>query len=318
MARPRIRSAAPLLLLLLLASSCLALQSDFSFYPQNAQPCLNQASNATNCQGNTAAQINTCLCSNQGGFITNTAKCLGQSDNADVQKVYTTMLQACTDSHTPMSVSQSDFLAAANGSAVSTTTTTSATAKVTTTGGVVVTIPPTPTPTETGAADKETQGSGGLSTGTTVGIAVGASAVGLAALAGLAFFLVRRRKRRTQEEAHPMLSQYEYHSQTPTTFPPTEPSSGFSRFSGAESKADGWSPAYKSPGPYTGPYAGPPAASVAELPPQGAMHGHGHGPSPSPGPGPGHGAYEMVGSIVPLHAVEMPGSEPPPRHPMGT
>ncbi|POR34002.1 Uncharacterized protein TPAR_05791, partial [Tolypocladium paradoxum] len=224
MARLRLQPAHPLVLLIL-ATSCLAFQSDFSFYPPNAQPCLNQASNAANCQGSSAAEVNTCLCSNQGGFITNTAKCLGQQDKADVQKVYTTMLQACTDSQTPMSVSQSDFLAAANGDAVSATATTrtatSATARVTTTtGGATVTV--TSAPTETGAAGNDQQGRGGLSTGATIGIAVGASAAGVAALAALAVFLVRRRKRRTQEEAHPMLSPHEYHHPTPTTFPPTE------------------------------------------------------------------------------------------------
>lgn len=303
--RLRLRAAAPLLLL---ASPALALQSDFSFYPQNAQPCLNQASDAADCQGSSAAELNTCLCSNRGGFVTNTARCLGQSDEADVLKVYTTMLQACTDSHTPLSVSQSDFLAAAaNGGTASTTTTTtasstasstatSATAKVTTTtGGVTVTVTPTPTPTETGAADRDSdkQAGGGLSTGATIGLAVGASIAGLAALAALALFLVRRRQRRTQEEAHPMLSPHEYHHQTPTTFPPTEPSPDFSRLSGAESKAGGWSP-----GPYAPPYKSP--GAVAELPPHGAMHGHGAFP------------YEMDGSGVPPRAAEMQGDAPPP------
>ncbi|PNY25917.1 Uncharacterized protein TCAP_04145 [Tolypocladium capitatum] len=298
MARLRLRCNNPLLLLL--ASSSLAIESDFSFYPQNAQSCLNQASNTADCKGSTTAQLNTCLCSNQGGFITNTAKCVGQKDKDDVQKVYATMLQACNDSHTPMGVSQSDFLAAADGNAPSTTkttassTATSTTAKVTTT----TTTTPAPTPTETGATgkDKDTHG-GRLSTGATIGIAVGASVAGLAALAGLAFFVVRR-KRRSQEEAHPMLSQHEYlHHQTPTTFPPSEPSADGSRFGGAELKAGWWSPGY------AGPYAPTPVDNaMTEPPPDGAAHGH--------------GVYEMEGSTVPLQAVEMQGSEPPAYHHM--
>lgn len=38
--------------------------------------------------------LNTCLCGNlgdNGGFVTESAKCLGQKDTADVEAVYSTM-----------------------------------------------------------------------------------------------------------------------------------------------------------------------------------------------------------------------------------
>ncbi|KAJ6438894.1 hypothetical protein O9K51_08296 [Purpureocillium lavendulum] len=292
MVRIRLRAA---VLPLLVASSAAAFDPDFSFYPKNAQSCLNKAASSSKCSGATSKELNTCFCSNNGNFITSTAKCLGSSDKADVQKVYSTMLQACTDSNTPMSVSQSDFIKAANGDDTSMTTTITtmpttptATRAITTTtkGGQTVTI----TPTSTGDGGNNGGGGDGLSNGATIGIAVGASLAGVAVLGGIGVWLLRRRRRGSAEESRPMLVQPEYYhhmtgtTTTTTTFPPSEPSPDLNRFSAVTDPkmGGGWSPSsglspHKSPSPYPAQFTPSPTEGVvlSELPSQGAMAGHG-------------------------------------------
>ncbi|KYK61068.1 hypothetical protein DCS_02209 [Drechmeria coniospora] len=310
----RIRRRPVALLSALFTCSSLAFESNFSFYPPKSQSCLDEAAKAAYCKGDSAREINVCLCGNGGDFIINSAKCVGQKNKADVSSVYNIMSQACSDSGTPMTVSQSEFFKAANGedttTAARTTSTsmkgatkTSATPVVVTSGGVTVTV--TPTQTVVGGDDKK----GGLSSGATIGIAVGASVAGVAALSGLILCLLHRRKKKAQEEAHPMLSQQDYHHPSPpTTYPPTEPSPGFVAYGGAEAKtAAAWStsspdcsPVYKSPVQHTGPYVSPPAEAVAELPPQGVMYSQ-----------QSFATFEMDGTgRQPVTAAEMPTTEP--------
>ncbi|OAQ82391.1 CFEM domain-containing protein [Purpureocillium lilacinum] len=281
MVRFRLQDALPLLA----ASSAVALDPDFSFYPKNAQSCLKSAASKSKCSGSTAKELNTCFCGNKGNFITNTAKCLGKEDMADVQSVYATILQACTGSNTPMSVSQSDFIKAANGQDSPTTTITTMptstilptkTSSTSTPAGGAQTVTVTPTTTGSG-------GGGRLSTGATIGIAVGTTLVGVAVLGGLGFLLFRRHKRGNVEESRPMLVHPEYYHHmtgmtTTTTFPAKDPSIDLGRFSGAtDSKSGAWSPSsgpgsatHTSPGPYPSAFTPSPppadAIALAELP----------------------------------------------------
>lgn len=283
MVAPRhwLRACAPISFFVLQA---LAVDSDFSFYPTNSQSCLNQASKDSSCNGQaTVAALNKCLCGNGDNFIINAATCLGKKDPNDVATVYTTMSGACQDSDTPMTVSQSEFYAAANGDA-STTSTQPTSATSTSTSE----------PTNTKDSDKDDDSSSSLPMGAIIGIAVGGAAVGIAAIAGLVIFLIRR-KRRRGEESHPMLPQFASMYGAPTTFPPTEPSPNFetetkpawakgmspspspahtvspnpSSLTGWGSPQQGWTGSNVSRGSYAGAYATP--ETVAELPPQTAM-----------------------------------------------
>ncbi|KAK2592012.1 hypothetical protein QQS21_010283 [Conoideocrella luteorostrata] len=301
-------------LFFLLPSVCAALESDFSFYPPKAQTCLNDASKSSKCTGDDAKALNSCLCSNGGNFITNAAQCLGRSDKADVKAVYTTMADACATSGTPMTISQQEFFDAADGVVKTTTTSASSTAtsmSTSTTTTTTTTASGTATASPTGASDHGNK-SEGLPKGAVIGIAAGSSIAGLIALMGLVMFCIRRRRGKTEVESHPMLGQSEYYNHnTPTTFPPNEPSPDYSQF-GSDQKAS-WG---KSPSPglqsqrtsvqYAGPYASPPLHDDMAIMP-------GHQPAM-------HGAmgqtYELDASSAPARthlAAEMEGSQPP-RH----
>lgn len=304
--------------LLFLLPSALAFVSDFSFYPTNAQPCLNSASSTSKCTGSDAQSLNNCLCSNGGNFITNSAQCLGKSDKADVKAVYNTMADACATSGTPMTVSQQDFFDAADGNTKTSTTSTSSTATSTSTStssSTATTTSGTATASATGAADQSDH-SGGLSKGAVIGIAAGSAAVGLIGLMGLVMFLIRRRRGKTEVESHPMLGQTDYYNHSaPTTFPPSEPSPDYGQFgsdqksSWGKSPSPGLPPSQRASAQYAGPYASPPLYDNLAVMPR-------HQPGM-------HGAmgqtYELDGSVsgstsAPSHlAAEMEGSQPP-RH----
>ncbi|KAK1755845.1 hypothetical protein QBC47DRAFT_198111 [Echria macrotheca] len=196
------RNLPPTLLAFVFASVyrlTLASVIDFSFYPTLAQDCLYQASNSSNCAADTVAATNTCLCHNGGDFVTNAASCLGRSDPSDVQAVYDTMKTACSNSNTPLSVSEKQYLAAAASPSSTPTVSASSTATPTATATVTAT---------TAAATSSAATGGGTGSGVSVAVVVAVSVgsvVGTALVAGLAFFLIRRRRRRNNEESHPML-----------------------------------------------------------------------------------------------------------------
>ncbi|KAK2043920.1 hypothetical protein LZ31DRAFT_554751 [Colletotrichum somersetense] len=211
------------LLLLLVASSPAALakyQNNFDLYPDAAQPCLYAASDASGCDGDTVASMNQCLCSDaRGGFVSSAAACIGRDAGATLRTVYQSMSTACSDSKTPIALTEDQFLAlgARGATASSLPVTPSATATAarssssarpttfltTTTGGATVTV--TSTPTSSSTNDPETSSSG-LSTVAKIGIGVGVG-VGVAALLGLAAFVWRlKRSRDSHDESHrPML-----------------------------------------------------------------------------------------------------------------
>lgn len=195
------------------------------------------------------------------------------------------MSGACSDSDTPMSVSQSDFFKAANGDL----TTTSASSTPTSTPPTSSTDP-TATPTSTGGADESPKHEG-LSTAATIGIAVGVSIAGIAAMAAIAFFLVRRSRQNKADESHPMLAQ-DYKYPALSTYPPQEPKSSWDQvhITNPYNRDSYLTQATGSPDPrhqsfmtgshysttseqatqYNGPYAAP-ARGVAELAPDAAV-----------------------------------------------
>ncbi|TFB02604.1 hypothetical protein CCMA1212_005400 [Trichoderma ghanense] len=207
---PRRRLWAPTPLLFLFLAPALAIvEPDFSFYPTTAQPCLNQAAATSKCIGTTVTDLNNCLCGNWNDFVILAATCLGKDDKDDAVTVYKTMVSACADSDTPLDVSPSEFYGAVNGETTTTSTTATTTATATTTGSATqtdvhihstVTVQPTSSST---AAPAQAN----LSTGATIGIALGASFGGVGSIAGLVYFLLRRAKKQ-DEERHPMLPQY--------------------------------------------------------------------------------------------------------------
>ncbi|KAJ6783042.1 hypothetical protein PWT90_01864 [Aphanocladium album] len=240
-------------LLLLAAPVALAFDADFNFYPKNAQSCLLDSAKASKCQGDSAKELNACLCGNGGSFVIRSAQCLGAKDKKDVNEVYDTMASACATSDTPLTVDKDDFLDAASdaandSSSTKTSTKTTSTKTSTSTSSATKTpsstsasasssgAPATTSSTASPSATPPDSSKGGgdkkkLSTAGTIGIAAGVSVAGVAIIAALAFFLVRRRKRNnTPDEAHPMLPHEKYggggssRNSGPTTFPPHDPS----------------------------------------------------------------------------------------------
>lgn len=258
--RASLRWASACLLVLVLAATCSA-QSDFGFYPEDSQHCLDNAAARTNCESSDVNKMNRCFCGNEGNFIINVAKCVGEDASDDVQEVYSTMQGACSNSDTPMSVSQSDFFDAADGKDVSSSTTTTTTRRPTSTqtdptstGATTTTGEPTSSSTNdpgNGGGDS----GGGLSQGAIIGIGVGAGVGGLALVAALATFFIRRR-RRAADESSPMLPEHR-HSSAPTTFPPSEPSPSFGGFTDAKNSPASVSP-YTNSNTHSGAWQSPP------------------------------------------------------------
>ncbi|KAL7914197.1 hypothetical protein GGI35DRAFT_237403 [Trichoderma velutinum] len=255
--------------------------ADFSFYPVGAQSCLSQAAVTSKCDGNTVMDLNTCLCGNWGNFVILSAICIGKNDKADAVPVYKTMVSACADSNTPLSVAPNVFYGAVNGQV--TTTTSAATTMTTSTTSATNTATTTTTGTTTTTATTTSTAlpvSENLSTGATIGIALGASFGGVGAIAGLVYYLLLRSKKQG-EEFHPMLpnSTEEARFSGQPSFSEPTPSPGVaSTFS--ETKRASWVSPLQSPDPYRysaatwdatqGAYKGPyaPPEGAVELPPQ--------------------------------------------------
>lgn len=267
--------------LLLLAVPSAAFESDFNFYPSDAQPCLYSASDEAGCTSETVAQLNSCLCRNGGNFITNAASCLGKSDRKDIDEVYTTMEEACSDSKTPIGLTKNEFKDAADADSPTTTAPTST---------------PTRGPTNSPDEQDDKGDAGGLSTGATIGIAVGCAVAG-AALVTLAACLLFRRYRKRSAESHPMLAHdlnsagYYYEGGSEAAFPSSKsnaPPSSISPDLGTP--FSGW--ASPPMGSYGQGHVYQQVVQSAELPVDTAR-------------------VEMEGSTTPPHSpAELPGSEP--------
>lgn len=192
--------------LLLLPVAAARFKNDFTPYPAGARPCLESADKASGCDGETVPTMNKCLCADEGDFITSTAECVGRKSAGDLEATYTLLKVNCDGSDTPMDISKAKFVkigrdAEEDEDETSTSSTPTSTSSSSSTS--TPTDEPTETPSETAPPEEE---EGGLSTGATAGIAVAATAIGIALLGVLTFFLVRRRRARSpRDESNPML-----------------------------------------------------------------------------------------------------------------
>ncbi|TPX12349.1 uncharacterized protein E0L32_006996 [Thyridium curvatum] len=234
-------AALRLFLLLLLAATSAptaraAFKNDFSGYPTGAQACLSRAADASGCDGDTVQAMNECLCGNQGGFVLGSAACVARSSAPDLEATYETLATHCSDSKTPLGVSQAQFFAAASSGTASSATRTggastssrasskatsvtsasanptgpssssssSMTTKTTMSDGHTVTET-VAVPVETGAS----QGGSGPNSTAKTGIIAGACVAGVAILAALLGFWLWYRRRKAggaRDESHPMLA----------------------------------------------------------------------------------------------------------------
>jgi hypothetical protein len=227
MSRSQTRWAALLWLAAVSLAAAQDINPDFAIYPASAQECLTKADDQANCPGASGAEKDRCLCSNGGDFIINTAICLGETNNADVQEVYSIMANACSNSDTPMSVSQQDFFNAVDGNPPESSSSASNDDPSSTSSGGTTTNTSGSDNNNDNDNDSNSDESSGLPQGAVIGIGVGAAALGALAVGGLALFLYRR-KRKQNEEENPFLGDNRYTD--PTTFPPTEPSPLMSEF----------------------------------------------------------------------------------------
>jgi hypothetical protein len=138
-----------LYVLLLTSPTQASLDVDFSAYPASAQSCLTQAVKTSGCSSeSTVSEMNDCLCSNSGDFVVDSARCLGTmgSSAETMSEVYDTMQQSCSETKTPLSVSEAQWLAEGKKDETVTSTIT------TTIGTMVLTFSTTITPTPTAAS----------------------------------------------------------------------------------------------------------------------------------------------------------------------
>ncbi|KAI1743756.1 hypothetical protein F4680DRAFT_319234 [Xylaria scruposa] len=181
----------PLLFVLLLQTgSSLAVDNDFSAYPEASQSCLYDSADEAGCHSaDSGAELNQCLCKNRNNFVYNTASCVAKESPSDLDAVYETLSSNCAGTGVTLSVPKNAFLAAA---AAATQTTS-----------------PIPTPTNTDSSPSldtenpdQTPSDSGLSTGTKIGIGVGVGFGVIAAALAAWFIWAYQRKRRFAQSVH--------------------------------------------------------------------------------------------------------------------
>lgn len=100
---------------------------DFSAYPTSTQSCLEDAAGISGCTGDTVTEVNQCLCDNTGNFVINTATCIGSQGSEILEDVWDLLQSSCSNTKTPLDISEAKFLASGTVTKVtSTITTTSA------------------------------------------------------------------------------------------------------------------------------------------------------------------------------------------------
>lgn len=190
---------------------CLAVDADFSFYPDGAQDCLEKSASNSDCSpGANVDKLNQCLCNNTRSFISNSAKCIEKESRGDLNETYDTMRDACKESNTPISLSRQGFLDAADGKSVSPTSSTA-------TALAGMTTPPS------AEESSHHDSSDRFSTTTTIGIAVGSSVVGACIVAGIGWWMFRRYRKRTESKTT-LLPQHNEEMGGPSAYAGTSPS----------------------------------------------------------------------------------------------
>ncbi|KAI1124362.1 hypothetical protein F5Y10DRAFT_249642 [Nemania abortiva] len=193
-----LRLPAPLLFVLLLqTSSSVAVDNDFSSYPEGSQQCLYDSASEAGCtSGSSGAELNQCLCKNKNNFVYNTASCIAKTSPSDADAVYETLSSNCAGTGVTLSVPKQAFLAAATQTTSIASSTATATATATTSS--------TTAPTTTSSTDSAGQASGdnALSTGTKIAIGVGVGFGTVAAALAAWFIWAYQRRRRSAQSIH--------------------------------------------------------------------------------------------------------------------
>ncbi|KAI8952773.1 hypothetical protein F4801DRAFT_187812 [Xylaria longipes] len=184
----------PLLFVLLLQTgSLLAIDNDFSAYPEGSQSCLYESADQAGCtSADSGAELNQCLCKNRSNFVYNAASCVAKKSPSDLDATYETLSSNCAGTGVTLSVSKQAFLAAAAAATQTTSTPTSTS---------------TPTNTDSSASPTstnpdQTSSDSGLSTGTKIGIGVGVGFGVIAAALAAWFIWAYQRKRHFTQSAH--------------------------------------------------------------------------------------------------------------------
>ncbi|KAI1752927.1 hypothetical protein F4782DRAFT_106472 [Xylaria castorea] len=185
----------PLLFALLLQTgSLLAIDNDFSAYPEGSQSCLYDSADEAGCtSADSGAELNQCLCKNRNNFVYNTASCVAKKSPSDLNAVYETLSSNCAGTGVTLSVSKEAFIAAAAAATQTTSPTSTSTSTPTNTDSSS-----SPTSTNPG----QTPSDNGLSTGTKIGIGVGVGFGVIAAALAAWFIWAYQRKRRSTQSVH--------------------------------------------------------------------------------------------------------------------
>ena len=206
-----------LAILLLTDTSHARAKIKISLYPKNSLPCLNKSADLAGCNGDTEQAMNSCLCSNGGDFVTNTASCVGRQAPGDVSAVYSAMQSACSSSNSPLRVQRAVFFSAAGPRSITSSISLSLPSTTPSSGGTGAPILPGSTTTAAATKSMDTTNIGrtsaasqaetGASTGTgrptadfdgkaRAAAIAGATCGGLLLTIAAVFFLVRHRKKR--------------------------------------------------------------------------------------------------------------------------
>ncbi|KAI0015628.1 hypothetical protein F4780DRAFT_64263 [Xylariomycetidae sp. FL0641] len=141
------------------------ISNDFSPYPEDAQSCLYSAADASGCSGDSGAELNSCLCTNETDFVSMSAYCIGQDADYTLGDVYSLMSTRCAGTGTPLTVSEDEWYEYADVSEtllsstalVTPTTTPTSTPTTTedpsTTSDSTTNLPTTSAPTQTTTSD---------------------------------------------------------------------------------------------------------------------------------------------------------------------
>ncbi|KAI2785209.1 hypothetical protein F4815DRAFT_440441 [Daldinia loculata] len=174
----------------------LAIDNDFSAYPEGSQQCLNDAADQSKCSGNTGNEMNMCLCSNKGNFIYNTAECVAKQSPADLNAVYDTMENNCAGTGVTIAVSKQAFLSQAAAATATTSSATPTSTSPTSTSDSPTASPTTTSPTASPTTSDSPSGTSTLSSGAKIGLGVGIGfgSVALGLLGWFVFAYSRRRR----------------------------------------------------------------------------------------------------------------------------
>lgn len=174
---------------------------DFSAYPTSTQTCLEDAAGISGCAGDTVAEMNQCLCGNTGNFVLNTATCIGAQGTDILEKVWELLQESCSNTKTPLGVSEAKFLDSGTKTVVTSTITTTSAGVLTTftTTSTSTHISSSTTATATSTASSATTNTDEVVTSARVG-AITASVAGTLFIVCVVCLIILLRKRKRDKE----------------------------------------------------------------------------------------------------------------------